>query len=84
MKYEVKSDGDQDQNFQVVRIAVIQEKTRARIVTWGVGTWLLLLLTIGTKAIVESQHDNAQTVLSMLTPIVTMGFGWYLGTQNRK
>jgi hypothetical protein len=85
MKYKVKSDGIRtDDTFEIYQVEIVREKTRARIVTWSVGVWLLLLLFMGIRAAMSGQRDNFGVVLNVLTPIVTTGFGWYLCKQTSK
>jgi hypothetical protein len=83
MKYEIKSDDQEDgDSFEIFEVKVIKEKTRARIVTWIVAVWLLLLLITAVDAAITGHHGDLQTILGLLTPLVVLGFSWYLGKER--
>lgn len=83
MKYEIKSDDQEDgDSFEIFEVKVIKEKTRARIVTWTMAVWLLLLLITAADAAITGHHGDLQTILGLLTPLVVLGFGWYLRKEH--
>lgn len=85
MKYEIKSDDPKDSDsFEILKLEIVKEKTRARIATWTVGAWLLILLGAGARAAISGQHNDLQAILIVLTPLAAMALRWYLGKEHRK
>lgn len=82
MKYQIKSDNPDD--FEITQLKIIQERTRARIVSWTVLTWLIILIFVTAAAVISGKSSELQPILSKLTPLVTMAFGWYLGREGNK
>ena len=84
MKYQVKSDGGEtNDDFEILEVKVIKERTRARIVSWTVFVWLAILFLSAVLAAVTRHNGDLQMILGCLTPLVTMAFGWYLGKQSK-
>jgi hypothetical protein len=82
MKYQVKSDNPED--FEITEVKIIRERTRARIVSWTLLAWLVILGLVAAEAIAAIDRTELQAILSKLTPLVTMAFGWYLGREGNK
>ena len=85
MKYEIKRDGnDTDDDFEIIELKIIRERTRARLASWVVGVWLLVVVVRVTAATLTHDHAEIQKLLDALTPLVMMAFGIYLGQVTTK
>jgi hypothetical protein len=83
MKYEIKGEKDDDRDdFQIHEIRIIKARTRARVMTWMVAIWLVVMLAVVGAALAARQPTEAHRVLEVLTHFVALGFGWYFGSRQ--
>lgn len=84
MKYQVKDENQDDgDGFDIIEVQIIKERTRACIVKRTVTVWLAVVLLTAVTAAMTGRYSDLQTVLGVVTPLVTMGFGWYLGRTHK-
>jgi hypothetical protein len=83
MKYEIKQDSsDKRDEFEIIELKIIQEKTRGRIALVTVFGWLAVVLITAAEAALTGRHEDVKSVLSIVTPLATAAFGWYLGKET--
>jgi hypothetical protein len=57
MKYQIQGDSKgKEHDFEIVEVRIIKETARARITTWSVAVWLILVLIAGTEAALSGRR----------------------------
>ena len=83
MKYEIKPDSsDERDEFEIIELKIIQEKTRGRIALVTLFGWLAVVLITAAEAALAGRREDLKSILSIVTPLATAAFGWYLGKKT--
>ena len=83
MKYEIRSDVKDREEFEITRLKILKEWTRTIIFISTVAVWLAVILVSASLAATAGRHEDLETIVNKLTPIVGTAVGWYLGKVDR-